>query len=106
MDLLLGRVVQDVQPHRAPLPPPDFRRSTVLLQTRREEPSHARAPRAHLLLKGARKSFSWKDYRDLLGSDGLDRKLRRELRRIQHRPHLIDGCLTTTGITINPPTPP
>ncbi|WP_367995753.1 hypothetical protein [Streptomyces sp. ADI95-16] len=23
-------------------------------------------PRTHLLLKGARKSFSWKDYRDLL----------------------------------------
>jgi putative transposase len=23
-------------------------------------------PRAHLLLKGARKSFSWQDYRDLL----------------------------------------
>ncbi|MBT2545706.1 DDE endonuclease, partial [Streptomyces sp. ISL-44] len=23
-------------------------------------------PRTHLLLKGARKSFSWKDYRDLI----------------------------------------
>ncbi len=131
-------------------------------------------PRGHLLLKGARKSFSWKDYRDLLvrahiqldgpivvvwdnlnthlavglkqyedehdwlttvrlppyapdlnpveavwslvrramantafdTPDDLDRTLRRELRRIQLRPHLIDGCLTATGLTINPPTPP
>ncbi|WP_455908358.1 IS630 family transposase [Streptomyces goshikiensis] len=131
-------------------------------------------PRTHLLLKGARKSFSWKDYRDLLvrahiqlggpivavwdnlnthltaglkqyeaehdwlttvrlppyapdlnpveavwslvrramantafdTPDDLDRKLRRELRRIQLRPHLIDGCLTATGLAINPPTPP
>ncbi|WP_392838561.1 transposase [Streptomyces sp. LN500] len=131
-------------------------------------------PRNHLLLKGARKSFSWQDYRDLLvrahiqlggpivvvwdnlnthlaaglkryeaendwlttirlspyapdlnpveavwslvrratantafdTPDDLDRKLRRELRRIQIRPHLIDGCLTATGLAVNPPTPP
>ncbi|WP_455753528.1 IS630 family transposase [Streptomyces lavendulae] len=131
-------------------------------------------PRTHLLLKGARKSFSWKDYRDLLvrahiqldgpivvvwdnlnthlaaglkryeaehdwlttirlpayapdlnpveavwslvrramantafaTPDDLDRILRRELRRIQIRPHLIDGCLTATSLAINPPTPP
>ncbi|MFI2415808.1 transposase [Streptomyces sp. NPDC018947] len=36
--------------------------------------------------------------------DDLDRTLRRELRRIHLRPHLIDGCLTPTGL--NPPTPP
>jgi transposase len=36
--------------------------------------------------------------------DDLDRTLRRELRRIQLRPRLIDGCLTTTGLTIAPPT--
>ncbi|MFD3849353.1 IS630 family transposase [Streptomyces microflavus] len=131
-------------------------------------------PRTHLLLKGARKSFSWQDYRDLLvrahiqldgpivvvwdnlnthlaaglkryeaehdwlttvrlppyapdlnpvealwslvrramantafpTPDDLDRKLRRELRRIQLRPRLIDGCLTATRLAINPPTPP
>ncbi|MDX3240443.1 transposase [Streptomyces sp. ME18-1-4] len=131
-------------------------------------------PRRHLLLKGARKSFSWQDYRDLLvrahiqlggpivvvwdnlnthlasglkqyeaehdwlttvrlppyapelnpvealwslarramantafdTPDGLDRVLRRELRRIQLRPHLIDGCLTATGLTVAPPTSP
>ncbi|MFE7157371.1 transposase [Streptomyces sp. NPDC057636] len=131
-------------------------------------------PRNHLLLKGARKSFSWTDYRDLLvrahiqlggpivvvwdnlnthlaaglkryeaehewlttirlppyapdlnpveaiwslvrratantafnAPDDLDRTLRRELRRIQLRPRLIDGCLTTTGLTIAPPTSP
>jgi putative transposase len=39
-------------------------------------------------------------------SDDLDRILRRELRRIQLRPHLIDGCLTVTGLAITPPTPP
>jgi putative transposase len=131
-------------------------------------------PRAHLLLKGARKSFSWKDYRDLLvrahiqlggpivvvwdnlnthlaaglkqyeakhdwlttirlpsyapdlnpveavwsimrramantafgTPDDLDRTLRHELRRIQLRPHLIDGCLTATGLALAQPTPP
>ncbi|USQ85994.1 hypothetical protein NFX46_21080 [Streptomyces phaeoluteigriseus] len=26
--------------------------------------------------------------------------------RIQLRPHLIDGCLTATGLTLTPPTPP
>ncbi|MFD5514250.1 transposase [Streptomyces sp. NPDC127051] len=35
----------------------------------------------------------------------LDRKLRRKLRRTQLRPHLIDGCLTATGLAVNPPTP-
>ncbi|MGW2083233.1 IS630 family transposase, partial [Streptomyces sp. NPDC001939] len=38
--------------------------------------------------------------------DDLDRTLRRELRRNQLRPRLIDGCLTTTGLTIAPPTSP
>ncbi|WP_367995804.1 transposase [Streptomyces sp. ADI95-16] len=38
--------------------------------------------------------------------DDLDRKLRRALRKIQLRPHLIDGCLTPTGLTLTPPTPP
>ncbi|WST35540.1 ISL3 family transposase (plasmid) [Streptomyces sp. NBC_01166] len=38
--------------------------------------------------------------------DDLDRKLRSELRRIQLRPRLIDGCLTATRLAINPPTPP
>ncbi|MGQ4436034.1 transposase [Streptomyces sp. SAS_260] len=130
-------------------------------------------PRHHLLLKGARKSFSWQDYRDLLvrahiqlggpivvvwdnlnthlaaGSKrhktehdwhttirlpsyapdlnpveavwslvrratantalgtphGLDRTLRRELRGIQLRTHLIASCLTATGLAIDPPAP-
>ncbi|MFE5833711.1 transposase [Streptomyces sp. NPDC056508] len=145
----------------------------MLLQTRRE--SHLiHRPRAHLHLKGARESFAWQDYRDLLvrahirldgpivvvrdnlnthltaglkryeaghdwlttvrlppyapdldpveavrslvrgamadtafdTPDDLDRILRRELRRIQLPPHLIDGCLTATGLAITPPTPP
>ncbi|WP_443044167.1 IS630 family transposase [Streptomyces sp. NBC_00353] len=131
-------------------------------------------PHDHLLLKGARKSFSWKDYRDLLvrahiqlggpivvvwdnlnthltaglkryeaehdwlttirlppyapdlnpvegiwsllrramantafdTPDDLDRILRRELRRTQLRPHLINGCLTATGLPITQPNPP
>ncbi|MGW5591406.1 hypothetical protein [Streptomyces sp. NPDC003857] len=33
----------------------------------------------------------------------LDRKLRCELRRIQIRPYLTDGCLTATGLSIDPP---
>jgi putative transposase len=39
-------------------------------------------------------------------SDDLDRTLRRGLRRIQLRPHLVDGFLTATGLAITPPTPP
>ncbi|MCY0923602.1 transposase [Streptomyces sp. H27-G5] len=38
-------------------------------------------------------------------SDDLDRKLRRELRRIQLQPRLVDGCLTATCLPLNPPTP-
>ncbi|MEU9256828.1 transposase, partial [Streptomyces sp. NPDC048270] len=38
--------------------------------------------------------------------DDLDRILRRELRRIQLQPRLIDGSLTATNLTIDPPTPP
>ncbi|MET7565664.1 winged helix-turn-helix domain-containing protein [Streptomyces sp. NPDC005479] len=38
--------------------------------------------------------------------DDLDRKLRSEVRRIQLRPRLINGCLTATRLAINPPTPP
>ncbi|WP_406368143.1 transposase [Streptomyces sp. NBC_01546] len=38
--------------------------------------------------------------------DDLDRTLRRELHRIQLRPHLVDGCLTATHLAIDPPTPP
>ncbi|MFF8618699.1 hypothetical protein [Streptomyces sp. NPDC015350] len=38
--------------------------------------------------------------------DDLDLALRRELRRIRLRPHLVDGCLTATGLTISPPPPP
>ncbi|MET8130036.1 transposase [Streptomyces sp. NPDC005065] len=131
-------------------------------------------PHDHLLLKGARKSFSWKDYRDLLvrahiqlggpivvvwgnlnthltaglkryeaehdwlttirlpayapdlnpvegiwslvrramantafnTPDDLDRILRRELRRTQLRSHLINGCLTATGLPLTQPNPP
>ncbi|WP_242484209.1 transposase [Streptomyces sp. NE5-10] len=140
----------------------------------REKSRLIHRPRTHLLLKGARESFSWKDYRDLLvrahiqldgpivvvwdhlhthlaaglkqyeaehdwlttvrlppyapdlnpveavwspvrramantaldTADDLDRILRRELRKIQLHPHRIDGCLTATGLTITPPTPP
>ncbi|MFF3000141.1 transposase [Streptomyces sp. NPDC057950] len=38
--------------------------------------------------------------------DDLDRVLRGELRRIQRRPNLIDGCLTSTVLTLTLPTPP
>ncbi|MFE9644971.1 transposase [Streptomyces sp. NPDC006365] len=40
--------------------------------------------------------------------DDLDRVLRRELRGIQLQPHLIDGCLTGTGLamTHSPPQAP
>ena len=34
--------------------------------------------------------------------DGLVRILKRKLKKIQYRPHLIDGCLATTGLTIEP----
>jgi hypothetical protein len=29
------------------------------------------------------------------------RVVKRGLKKIQYRPHLIDGCLTETGLTLN-----
>ena len=34
--------------------------------------------------------------------DGLVRLVKRKLKKIQYRPHLIDGCLAATGLTIEP----
>ena len=34
--------------------------------------------------------------------DGLVRIIKRKLKKIQYRPHLIDGCLAPTGLTIEP----
>jgi hypothetical protein len=34
--------------------------------------------------------------------DGLVRIVKRKLKKIQYRPHLIDGCLAGTGLTIEP----
>lgn len=33
----------------------------------------------------------------------LTRVIKRKLKKIQYRPHLIDGCLPTTGLTLDPP---
>ena len=33
---------------------------------------------------------------------GLVRIIRRKLKKIQYRPHLIDGCLAGTGLKIEP----
>ncbi|MFF3404510.1 transposase [Streptomyces sp. NPDC002659] len=38
--------------------------------------------------------------------DDLDRTLHRELRGIQNRSHLVDGCLTATRLPLSTPTPP
>ena len=34
--------------------------------------------------------------------DGLVRIIKRKLKKIQYRPHLIDGCLAGTGLTLEP----
>ena len=34
--------------------------------------------------------------------DGLVRIIKRKLKKIQYRPHLIDGCLAATGLKIEP----
>ena len=34
--------------------------------------------------------------------DGLVRIIKRKLKKIQYRPRLINGCLATTGLTIEP----
>jgi len=34
--------------------------------------------------------------------DGLVRLVKRKLKKIQYRPHLIVGCLAATGLTIEP----
>jgi hypothetical protein len=37
--------------------------------------------------------------------DGLARIVKRKLKKIQYRPHLIDGCLAATGLTMEPWSP-
>ena len=34
--------------------------------------------------------------------DGLVRIIKRKLKKIQYRPHLINGCLAATGLAIEP----
>jgi hypothetical protein len=46
------------------------------------------------LLKRAMANFAAADL------DGLVRIVKRKLKKIQYRPHLIDGCLAGTGLTI------
>jgi hypothetical protein len=36
------------------------------------------------------------------GVDGLARLVKPKLKKIQYRPHLINGCLAATGLTIEP----
>jgi transposase len=36
------------------------------------------------------------------GLDSLVRIVKRKLKKIQYRPHLIDGCLAAAGLTIEP----
>jgi transposase len=48
------------------------------------------------LLKRAMANFAAADL------DGLVRFVKRKLKKIQYRPHLIDGCLAATGLTIEP----
>jgi arginyl-tRNA--protein-N-Asp/Glu arginylyltransferase len=48
------------------------------------------------LLKRAMANFAAADL------DSLVRIVKRKLKKIQYRPHLIDGCLAATGLTIEP----
>ena len=48
------------------------------------------------LLKRAMVNFAAADL------DGLVRIVKRKLKKIQYRPHLIDGCLAGTGLTLEP----
>ena len=34
--------------------------------------------------------------------DGLVRIVKRKLKKLQYRPHLIGGCLAGTGLTLEP----
>ncbi len=48
------------------------------------------------LLKRSMANFAAPDQASLV------RIIKRKLKKIQHRSHLIDGCLTATGLTIEP----
>lgn len=41
--------------------------------------------------------------RSMANLDHLTRIVKRKLKKIQYRPHLIDGCLAETGLIIEPP---
>ena len=47
-----------------------------------------------------RSSGPWPTSRPPAGRPG--RMIKRKLKKIQYRPHLIDGCLAATGLTIEP----
>ncbi len=57
---------------------------------------------------GKRRRFRTQSYRKLdyvpYVPDHLTHTLRRGLAHIQRHPELIDGCLTETGLTLNPGT--
>jgi hypothetical protein len=43
-----------------------------------------------------------KDWLRVCQMNGLVRIVKRKLKKIQYRPHLIDGCLAATGLIIEP----
>ncbi|WP_367141239.1 transposase [Streptomyces sp. STD57] len=49
------------------------------------------------LFKRSLADFAAADLRHLV------RVTKRKLKKIQHRPHLVDGCLAATGLVIEPP---
>ena len=48
------------------------------------------------LLKRAMANFAAADL------DSLVRIVKRKLKKIQYRPHLVDGCLAATGLKLEP----
>jgi hypothetical protein len=93
----------DREPQRAGLSPP----STGSMSSAPEPPllapdsptsSHEalHEPRPGTLLKRSMAHFAAADL------DGLVRIVKRKLKKIQYRPHLIDGCRAGTGLKIEP----
>jgi len=69
---------------------------TDLLLNGRSHPDLNPAEGIWSLLKRSMANFAAADL------DGLVRIIKRKLKKIQYRPHLIDGCLAATGLTIEP----
>ena len=94
-DLVLGITSTSTWPRSWRTSPRKTRNGCVSTGCPRTRPTSI-PPGIRSLLKRAVANFAAADL------NGLVRIVKRKLNKIQYRPHLIDGCLAATGLTLEP----